>query len=112
MDAWFWDEIDLFPVSSVSRYSFNHVTGHYSQMVWARTDRVGCGLTEFRSGSWMAKYYVCNYGEGGNMISGQVYQQGYPCSQCPSNTQCSQSYSGLCSPTYSSFNFNNEVYTS
>ena len=100
MDAWFWDEINLFPVSSVRRYSFSHVTGHYSQMVWSRTSRVGCGLTEYRLGSWVAKYYVCDYGEGGNVITSHVYKQGRACSQCPSGSFCSNRYSGLCSYSF------------
>ena len=55
LDAWFWDEINLFPVSSVYKYSFSHKTGHFSQMVWARTSKVGCGLTEYKLGGWVAK---------------------------------------------------------
>ena len=50
-------------------------------MVWATTTKLGCGLTEYRLGSWRAKYYVCNYGEGGNLISSRVYTPGYPCSR-------------------------------
>ena len=46
----------MFPVSSVSKYQFRHETGHYSQMVWATTSRLGCGMTEYKLGSWVAKY--------------------------------------------------------
>jgi len=97
MDSWFWSEISLFPVSSVYRYQFSHVTGHYSQLVWATTSRLGCGLTEYRLGAWRAKYYVCNYGQGGNLISARVYSTGSPCSRCPAASSCSQQYKGLCS---------------
>jgi len=97
MDAWFHSEIGLFPTSSVYRYVFNHVTGHYSQMVWAKTTRVGCGLTEYRLGKWIAKLYVCNYGEGGNVISAPVYSVGNACYSCPRYTSCSTRYAGLCS---------------
>ena len=55
IDAWFWDEIDLFPQSSVYSYKFEHKTGHYSQMVWSKTTRLGCGLTEYKLGNWVAK---------------------------------------------------------
>ena len=44
-----------------------------------------------------ARYYVCNYGEGGNVISRPVYRVGRPCSQCPDTTSCSYKYPGLCS---------------
>ena len=43
------------------------------------------------------RYYVCNYGEGGNVISRPVYRVGRPCSQCPDSTSCSYKYPGLCS---------------
>ena len=39
----------------VGRYRHSHETGHYSQLVWARTSRVGCGLTEYKLGAWVAK---------------------------------------------------------
>ena len=47
IDSWF-NEIDGFPSSSVSNYKFNHKTGHYSQLVWARTSRIGCGSIAYR----------------------------------------------------------------
>jgi len=97
LDAWFWDEINLFPVSSVYRYRHTSETGHFSQMAWAKTSRVGCGLTEYRTNNWVAKYYVCNYGEGGNVITLPVYSTGPACSRCPANTSCSLRYPGLCS---------------
>ena len=39
----------------IGRYRHSHETGHYSQLVWARTSRVGCGLTEYKLGAWVAK---------------------------------------------------------
>ena len=54
VDAWF-DEIELFPTSSVSKYVFSPSTGHYSQIVWATTTRVGCGVTEYRSGRFISR---------------------------------------------------------
>ena len=47
--SWY-SEVSMFPASSVSQYQFSPDTGHYSQLVWAATSRVGCGLTEFMSG--------------------------------------------------------------
>ena len=53
IDSWF-NEIDGFPSSSVSNYKFNHKTGHYSQLVWAKTSRIGCGSIAYRldSAEW------------------------------------------------------------
>ena len=81
IDSWF-DEIDQFPASSVSFYQFASATGHYSQMVWGETTRVGCGVTAYRSGRFTARLYVCNYGKAGNILRRQVYKTGPACSSC------------------------------
>ena len=94
--SWY-DEIDLFHSSIVSSYQFSSSTGHYTQLVWATTDRLGCGVTQFRSGGWNTRLYVCNYGEAGNFIGKPVYSQGSSCSSCPSSSSCSTVYPGLCS---------------
>ena len=118
IDSWY-DEITAFPTSSVARYTlpyptlytlynllpryqFSPQTGHYSQLVWGGTHRVGCGTTMFRKGRFNARLYVCNYGATGNIVRRPVYRQGSPCSSCPCSTQCSTSYPGLCAPSNSS----------
>jgi hypothetical protein len=100
IDSWY-NEIELFPASSVASYSFSQQTGHYSQLVWAATDRIGCGVTQFRKGRFNARLYVCNYGTTGNIVRRSVYKQGTACSSCPCNFQCSQHYPGLCSASNS-----------
>ena len=40
------------------------------------------------------KYYICNYGEGGNFQGKPIFIAGDPCSICPSGTICRK---GLCS---------------
>ena len=42
--------------------------GHYTQIVWAGTDRVGCGL--HRGGGW--DYLVCRYSPAGNVMGQAV----------------------------------------
>uniref|UniRef100_A0A673MIE5 Cysteine-rich secretory protein LCCL domain-containing 2-like n=1 Tax=Sinocyclocheilus rhinocerous TaxID=307959 RepID=A0A673MIE5_9TELE len=69
---------------------------HYTQLVWATTNRVGCAVhTCPRMNVWgeiweNAIYLVCNYSPKGNWIGEAPYQHGRPCSQCP------PSYGGGC----------------
>jgi len=38
--------------------------GHYTQIVWATTARIGCGYA--KCGAGVGNHYVCNYGPAGN----------------------------------------------
>jgi len=93
IDSWF-NEIKMFPPTSVRKYQFSHATGHYSQMLWAKTSRIGCGVTAFRNGRFNSRLYVCNYGEGGNVLRQEVYKVGRGCGECPNS--CSNDYPNLC----------------
>ncbi|HEX5656132.1 MAG TPA: CAP domain-containing protein [Polyangiales bacterium] len=45
--------------------------GHYTQLVWRSTQRVGCGVADCREGAWRKSYWVCNYDPAGN-VRGQL----------------------------------------
>ncbi|KAG9329041.1 hypothetical protein JZ751_001000 [Albula glossodonta] len=70
---------------------------HYTQMVWATSNRVGCAVnTCYNMYVWgavwrRATYLVCNYSPKGNWIGEAPYKVGVPCSACP------PSYGGSCS---------------
>ncbi|KAM5304427.1 peptidase inhibitor R3HDML [Glossophaga mutica] len=73
------------------------VCSHYTQMVWASSNRLGCALHTCGSisvwgSTWrQALYLVCNYAIKGNWIGEAPYKMGRPCSACP------PSYQGSCS---------------
>ncbi|XP_054709530.1 CRISP/Allergen/PR-1-like [Uloborus diversus] len=88
--------------------------GHFSQLAWAESWKVGCGYVLHQEGATLKKLYICNYGPAGNMLPGSMYKIGQPCSACPVNSCCDKTcgsnaeYSGLCkitdgrAPTYKS----------
>ena len=56
----------VFP--DVSRSGSWHDVGHYTQIVWPTTNRVGCGLRSSRN--W--DYLVCRYAYPGNVRGGRL----------------------------------------
>ncbi|XP_066215616.1 peptidase inhibitor 16 isoform X2 [Saccopteryx leptura] len=69
--------------------------GHYTQVVWAKTDRIGCGshFCEKLQGTDETDIHllVCNYEPPGNVRGRRPYQEGTPCSQCPLGYGCENS---------------------
>jgi len=57
--------------------------GHYTQVVWAQSEELGCGFTYYREGIWFRQLVVCNYAVAGNFMDHSMYLQGEACSQCP-----------------------------
>jgi hypothetical protein len=70
-------------------------------MMWAKTSRIGCGVTAYRNGRFNARLYVCNYGESGNVINLPVYRIGGPCDDCRGT--CSRDYPALCTAAATPF---------
>lgn len=47
------------------------VIGHYTAMLWATSDRIGCGVSTYNSGGRFAYnfYIVCQYRNPGNYLN-------------------------------------------
>ncbi|XP_033882502.2 GLIPR1-like protein 1 [Acipenser ruthenus] len=73
--------------------SCSRVCGHYTQVVWAKSYKVGCavhicpsGITGFNTNSIPdPTIFVCNYGDAGNFPT-HPYSTGAECSTCPGET--------------------------
>ncbi|XP_021571486.1 peptidase inhibitor 16 isoform X2 [Carlito syrichta] len=87
---------------SAAACSPGQMCGHYTQVVWAKTERIGCGshFCEKLQGVEETNIHllVCNYEPPGNVKGRRPYQEGTPCSQCPSGHRCENS---LCEPVRS-----------
>lgn len=55
-------------------YRFDCDTGHYTQILWAASTRIGCGYVNFMNGNGYTVLLVCNYGPAGNVLGGRMYQ--------------------------------------
>jgi len=91
-----YEEVTEFHNKNIEPFQFSSATGHYTQVLWAESDKVGCGATSYKDGRWFTTLYVCNYGPNGNFIRGQMYQQGPACSACGQGFECSTDFPGLC----------------
>ncbi|XP_076314717.1 venom allergen 3-like [Tachypleus tridentatus] len=91
-----YDQVRLFRPNRINPFQFVPGTGHFSQVVWGDTYRVGCGFTHYYKNGKSMKLFVCNYGPTGNVLRSPMYKQGAPCSDCPGGTSCSRNYYGLC----------------
>nr|XP_006974498.1 GLIPR1-like protein 1 [Peromyscus maniculatus bairdii] len=72
-------------------YNFETMTcskscGHYTQLVWANSVKVGCALSNCPNlmGSSTALFF-CNYSPRGNENNTSPYIKGESCSKCPTN---------------------------
>ncbi|XP_072375991.1 scoloptoxin SSD976-like [Diabrotica undecimpunctata] len=74
------------------------VIHHYTQLVWAKTDHVGCALTFYKNSTrWNFHLMACNYAPMGNYKYFSVYKQGTPASDC-GKLPVNKKYPGLCGP--------------
>ncbi|XP_053458673.1 cysteine-rich secretory protein 2-like [Nycticebus coucang] len=87
-----YDESQDFEYGVGQKYP-NRAVGHYTQLVWYSSFRVGCGIAYCPNQESLKYYYVCHYCPAGNNLSKKntPYQQGTPCASCPDN--CDK---GLC----------------
>ncbi|KAG7520048.1 peptidase inhibitor 16-like [Solea senegalensis] len=87
LEKWFLEHL---------HYDFNNhscdedkMCGHYTQMVWAGTHRVGCAFhlcSTMEGLGWeRVSFLVCNYYPPGNYEDERPYVEGDWCSRCPEN---------------------------
>ncbi|KAM6967840.1 cysteine-rich venom protein latisemin [Aplochiton taeniatus] len=73
-----------FPTGSINGLA----TGHYTQVVWNSSYKVGCGVAKC---SGQIYFYGCHYYRAGNFKGYAPYNAGTPCASCPNACE-----NGLC----------------
>uniref|UniRef100_A0A8D2JDP5 Peptidase inhibitor 16 n=1 Tax=Varanus komodoensis TaxID=61221 RepID=A0A8D2JDP5_VARKO len=72
--------------------------GHYTQVVWATTEHVGCGMQFCKTLQFLNDtdmyLLVCNYVPPGNVKGNKPYKEGASCSMCPDGYSCKKSLCG------------------
>ncbi|KAK9514707.1 hypothetical protein VZT92_025403 [Zoarces viviparus] len=89
LEKWFLEHLDYdFQNNSCDE---DQMCGHYTQMVWADTHRVGCAFhlcNNMEGLDWeRVSYLVCNYYPAGNYEDERPFVEGEWCSRCPENLQ-------------------------
>uniref|UniRef100_A0A1I7TDQ6 SCP domain-containing protein n=1 Tax=Caenorhabditis tropicalis TaxID=1561998 RepID=A0A1I7TDQ6_9PELO len=78
---------------------FDTEIGHATQMAWANSGLIGCGVKNCGPDALKNNYnravVVCHYKTIGNILSQEIYKSGTKCSACPTGTTC-ETATGLC----------------
>ncbi|KAF1824149.1 PR-1-like protein, partial [Dissoconium aciculare CBS 342.82] len=64
IDGWYRES----SMYSYRQSSFSEQTGHFTQLVWQRTDAVGCGAARCNNNDIKGWFLVCEYYPPGNVI--------------------------------------------
>ena len=69
ISCYIYATIKVFPgLSNLILFRSNPGTGHYTQVVWADTEELGCGMVYYQGDSFYETLIVCNYAKGGNFL--------------------------------------------
>ncbi|KAK5975410.1 C-type single domain activation associated secreted protein ASP3 [Trichostrongylus colubriformis] len=72
--SWF-EELEKKGVPTANKFTmdvFNRGVGHYTQVVWQRSDRIGCGIQDCPNTPMT--YVGCEYQTAGNMLNDYIYE--------------------------------------
>ncbi|XP_028175734.1 venom allergen 5 2-like [Ostrinia furnacalis] len=95
MNGWFSEFMNY----NFEPYSLEiaQAVGHYTQMVWAESTKIGCGISQKRENGFVTTLFVCDYGPTGNFIGETPYKasptRGYL--HC-GNEDCKRQYGAYC----------------
>jgi hypothetical protein len=97
IDVWF-NEIALgVDLNIIGNFVFSELNGHFTEMIWANTNQIGCGFSQYKDGKFNT-LVVCHYGRAGNIEGLPMYAPAPTVGcNCPQYHVCGNSkYTGLC----------------
>uniref|UniRef100_A0A914XDE3 SCP domain-containing protein n=1 Tax=Plectus sambesii TaxID=2011161 RepID=A0A914XDE3_9BILA len=100
-DSW-WSEATTYWTmrsNNILKWANDSSAGHFTQMAWATTYKVGCGMASCPNliiGWPQATYVVCRYSGPGNYEGSAVYEPGTPCTCATTLPSTCEPSSGLC----------------
>nr|WJJ70428.1 venom protein U-MPTX.10-Mc15 [Megalopyge crispata] len=94
VNAWF-DEYKNHEYEPFSMEKLMKV-GHYTQVAWAKTNRVGCGIDQREDGGMIKTFVVCNYGPPGNYLGELPYKKSSSKGSLICDGDCSKLYGNKC----------------
>ncbi|CAG9795160.1 unnamed protein product [Diatraea saccharalis] len=99
VDIWFTMSLDYKGSASYYNQSRDWKTNYFTQLIWADTDKVGCGKARFfvENKNKIIERLICNFAPKGNNHGKPVYAIGYPATQCKNNMVSDKEFHGLCS---------------
>lgn len=57
-----------FDSQTINPYTFNSGTGHYTQVVWAKTEELGCGMVYYKVSSQLSRVDLHNSSSGRQLL--------------------------------------------
>ncbi|XP_006881982.1 PREDICTED: cysteine-rich secretory protein 2 [Elephantulus edwardii] len=91
IQSWYDESLNF--TYGVGPTTSNSVVGHYTQLVWYSSFRIGCGIAFCPNQEEFKYFYVCHYCPAGNNVNQKhfPYKEGPLCASCPGNCE-----NGLC----------------
>merc|ERR1719445_2665553 len=69
----------------------NYDLSYFTQLIWAKTDRIGCGFARYKENdkTESTAVFVCNFAKEGNVLNKPIYEIGKNvCGNCGPGFKC------------------------
>jgi len=87
VNGWYkeFKNVKLSQIDSFSSYR-ELTIGHYTQVMWAKSYKVGCAYVKYRFNGLNRIVLACNYVDAGNVLTTPVFKRGALASACPTGS--------------------------